>query len=1044
MTQTTFTDNVLVEGSRDIPQLAVQGAPTQSQPLQTWLDSTGTTQAAVTAEGRLELGNNQGPSAPHEAYLQINQDLSLPTTSPTSGWFTLGRLSGTVTSPQTWASHELQLVGNGAVSGTQTTLRATLTHGNTGSATNAELRAAEYQTVVSGASAQQATAIRAAVVNGAGASLTKAVGLELALTNAGSLTEAALLALAPPVNSGTIGTLYGLYLPDLTQGTTNYALVTGAGTVKLGDALETKVFSVSPSSASTGYVKLYLKVDAGVPSLYGKDSSGVEHALSTGAASAPLTLTGTSNTLQLLVRGYSTQTADLQQWQKSDGTVIASLAANGRFWLTGQTDDVRFVVKGSPTQTNDLLQLQRHDGMVIYSIASSGGTSILGQGDTLQLLVKGSTSQTANLQEWQQYDGEVVASLDSAGKLITTGFQMTTGAVDGAFLRSDGFGEASWAGLTSSDLTAALSTPPPIGSTTPSTGTFNNLLVTGNADQVQLVVKAHTTQTWDLQQWLRSDGEPIATLTANGGFFLAGQSDAIRVVVRGSTVQTTDLLQLQRSDGSTVYAVSGTGATSILGQSDNVQLLVRGHSTQTYDLQQWQNASGASIASLSSGGSLWVIGQSDGVRLLVKGSPSQTSDLFQLQNHTGNVVYSVAASGGTSVLGKSDAIQLLVQGSSAQSANLQEWQQSGGTVVASLSNAGLFTTTGFKLTTGAGDGYFLKSDNTGLAAWSVITGSDLGSAFASPPPIGNTTPSTGAFTSLSAAGTNDVLTLLVKGNATQSANLQEWQQSSGAVVAFLSNAGLLMTTTFRMTTGAMNGRFLQSDASGNGTWQPAVTSVGLTMPSIFSVAGSPVTTTGTLAVSLVTQSANRVFAGPASGGAAVPTFRALVAADLSTALATPPTIGGTTPAAGTFTTLTATTSLNGTVTDSGTNTIVNMSTLTHNSSGTPTVGFGTGVLFCAESSTTNGQSQGRIRTEWATATHASRKARMFLGVFDTAERVALTLEASGSAPMIGFLGATPAIRQTGGAKTAGATYGTNEQSMLQIAYNALRTFGLLT
>ena len=251
MTQTTFTDNVLVEGSRDIPQLAVQGAPTQSQPLQTWLDSAGTTQAAVTAEGRLELGNNQGPSAPHEAYLQINQDLSLPTTSPTSAWYTLGRLSGTVTSPQIWASHELQLVGTGAVSGTQTTLRATLTHSNTGSATNAELRAAEYQTVVSGASAQQATAIRTAVVNGAGASLTKAVGLELALTNAGSLTEAALLALAPPVNSGTIGTLYGLYLPDLTQGTTNYALVTGAGTVKLGDALETKVFSVSPSSGYT-------------------------------------------------------------------------------------------------------------------------------------------------------------------------------------------------------------------------------------------------------------------------------------------------------------------------------------------------------------------------------------------------------------------------------------------------------------------------------------------------------------------------------------------------------------------------------------------------------------------------------------------------------------------------------------------------------------------------------------------------------------------------------------------------------------------------
>jgi hypothetical protein len=45
---------------------------------------------------------------------------------------------------------------------------------------------------------------------------------------------------------------------------------------------------------------------------------------------------------------------------------------------------------------------------------------------------------------------------------------------------------------------------------------------------------------------------------------------------------------------------------------------------------------------------------------------------------------------------------------------------------------------------------------------------------------------------------------------------------------------------------------------------------------------------------------------------------------------------------------------------------------------------------------------------------------------------------------IGFFGATPVGQQTGGAKTAGATYGTNEQNMLQIAYNALRAFGLLS
>jgi len=60
----------------------------------------------------------------------------------------------------------------------------------------------------------------------------------------------------------------------------------------------------------------------------------------------------------------------------------------------------------------------------------------------------------------------------------------------------------------------------------------------------------------------------------------------------------------------------------------------------------------------------------------------------------------------------------------------------------------------------------------------------------------------------------------------------------------------------------------------------SVTSVGLSLPSIFTVTNSPVTTTGTLTGTLNTQAANTVFAGPASGSATTPTFRALVAADI--------------------------------------------------------------------------------------------------------------------------------------------------------------------
>lgn len=58
-----------------------------------------------------------------------------------------------------------------------------------------------------------------------------------------------------------------------------------------------------------------------------------------------------------------------------------------------------------------------------------------------------------------------------------------------------------------------------------------------------------------------------------------------------------------------------------------------------------------------------------------------------------------------------------------------------------------------------------------------------------------------------------------------------------------------------------------------------VTSVGLSLPNIFSVSRSPVTSTGTLTGTLATQNTNLVWAGPASGVAAAPTFRGLVKAD---------------------------------------------------------------------------------------------------------------------------------------------------------------------
>ena len=91
--------------------------------------------------------------------------------------------------------------------------------------------------------------------------------------------------------------------------------------------------------------------------------------------------------------------------------------------------------------------------------------------------------------------------------------------------------------------------------------------------------------------------------------------------------------------------------------------------------------------------------------------------------------------------------------------------------------------------------------------------------------------------------------------------------------AAMLNPGYARTNRFLDTTSVLRALI---NTKGTGT----VTSVGLSLPSIFTVSGSPVTTSGTLTASLANQNANLVFASPTSGSPATPTFRSLVEADI--------------------------------------------------------------------------------------------------------------------------------------------------------------------
>lgn len=79
-------------------------------------------------------------------------------------------------------------------------------------------------------------------------------------------------------------------------------------------------------------------------------------------------------------------------------------------------------------------------------------------------------------------------------------------------------------------------------------------------------------------------------------------------------------------------------------------------------------------------------------------------------------------------------------------------------------------------------------------------------------------------------------------------------------------------------------------------------------------------------------------------------------------------------------------------------------------SGTPAAGFGARHETYLASDTGSSRLGFAREVTWATATDATRKARVTLNAYDTSSRECIRMEASGTAPMIGFLGAAAVAR----------------------------------
>jgi len=209
---------------------------------------------------------------------------------------------------------------------------------------------------------------------------------------------------------------------------------------------------------------------------------------------------------------------------------------------------------------------------------------------------------------------------------------------------------------------------------------------------------------------------------------------------------------------------------------------------------------------------------------------------FQTLSLTGNVTFTTS----NLAVGKSVTLKILCDGTS-RTFTFPAWIWTGVAPTSIAIGKVAMLTLYSSGTTNAGVvAYYSEQDLSGSAG--TVTAVSIATA--------------NGFSGTSSGGATPALTIIAGAITPTSVN-----GVSAATMAFLDATSSVQT---------------QLNAKGVGS----VTSVALTVPSILSVSGSPITTSGTLAVTLANQTANTGLMGPTTGSAAAPTFRSLVAADI--------------------------------------------------------------------------------------------------------------------------------------------------------------------
>lgn len=561
----------------------------------------------------------------------------------------------------------------------------------------------------------------------------------------------------------------------------------------------------------------------------------------------------------LTVMGFPSQTGDLQQWQDSAGTVLAKVLSNGAFSTFKTAGTVTLSADGASDRPLFIYNpyASSPDGALTLAMTQWGGAT--------PLVLRAGTTPLADIQQWQNAAKSALVRVGPLGDLVVGGGSSTPVGPN-LVVKATATKTATVSSKALTANVATLGTTPAhtflVGETVVVTGvdgTFNGTYtVTSSAwdnssfsyaktaaDVVAVVSGGTVTVTnADLQQWQNSAGMVVARVNSAGAIRASYNGSADAFSMSGPAGQLTGYA----SDGASVRVLLDTndGATarlSLINQSaTTVGVVVRGAASQSTDLQQWQNSAGTILARIDNAGGLRDAGQvaaryvlsagpvaapadtnlfvsPDGaaqVPVRIRGTASQTGDLQQWQNSSATVQARVSSDGGYHggyswntfgdaslsniagaivgvTTGAAATVGMVVKGVASQTADLQQWQDSAGAVKAKITAGGQAHVTLLKAD--SGDGLARVEGPGRIVFWPA------GGSFSGGPATFQVADDAGfGFAAHLSTRAASRIGLIVQSVASQTADLQQWQDSAGAVLARVTTYGDVVGVALKNTT----------------------------------------------------------------------------------------------------------------------------------------------------------------------------------------------------------------------------------------------------